>query len=496
MKSRLFSGIVSVFLFLALLMATAHAQQSGIVPVTTKSAAAKALYEGALVKMENLHDDPALQDLRQAVKLDPDFALAHLMISFPSVSANVDPQEQVAARDHARAARAKVSHGEQLMIDWFVATSEGRMVPAIQAMNEALEEFPGDKHLAWMAGVWMENQQQNRRAIPLFERAIHLDPGFAAPLNEAAYCYAHERSFDKAMELMKRYTELLPGEPNPQDSYAEILRMGGKFEDAIAHYRMSLKLDPSFVESELGIADTYALMGEESRARAEYAIAIKGANSKSQAANWSLNAAVSYVRENNFTAADAAFSAVAAQAHKDDLAVPEAEAYRMMSAYKTDSVAALQLLRKAEAVLQEKHPLPVSARQEELALIWRERVYRQVRDGNLAAARATVSQLEEMAGSSQDQLIEIDHVGATGALRVAEGRYEEALSYLEQDDHNPISVKLMFTANQKMGHKDEAAELSKILANWNEPTLEQSLVVPEFRPKETAGTVGASFRRM
>jgi hypothetical protein len=101
-----------------------------------------------------------------------------------------------------------------------------------------------------------------------------------------------------------------------------------------------------------------------------------------------------------------------------------------------------------------------------------------------------------MVGSSQDQLIEIAHAGAAGALRVAEGRYEEALSYLQQDERNPISVKFMVTANSKMGHKDVAAELTQVLAHWNEPTLEQSLVVPEFRPKETAGTASSSSRRM
>ena len=97
---------------------------------------------------------------------------------------------------------------------------------------------------------------------------------------------------------------------------------------------------------------------------------------------------------------------------------------------------------------------------------------------------------------SQDQLIEIAAAGAAGAIRLAEGKYEEALSYLQQDDRNPISVKLMVTANQKMGHKDIATQLSEVLANWNEPTLEQSLVVPDFRPKDAAASSPSSFRRM
>ena len=287
----------------------------GTVPVTTKSEEARKLFDGAVVKLENMHGPDAMKDFRKAVKLDPDFAFANLMISFVTVDQNVDPAEQMAARDQAKAARPKVSHGEQFMIDWLTNSGEGKMVPAIQAMNQLIEEFPNDKLLMWMAGIWVENQQQITRAIPMFERVLKLDPNFAPPLNEVAYCYARTRNFDKAFSAMQRYIQLLPNESNPQDSYAEILRMSGRFSDALIHYRASLKNDPNFVVSQVGLADTYALMGDEARARAEYAIAIQHAFSKSEAASWSLNSAITYIRENNRSGADDAFHAVAKMAH-------------------------------------------------------------------------------------------------------------------------------------------------------------------------------------
>src|SRR5437763_13205021 len=305
--------------------------QQGSVPVTTKSDEARQLFNGAVVKLENMHGPDAMKDFRKAVQIDPDFAFANLMISFVTVDQNIDPAEQLAARDKAKAARSKVSRGEQLLIDWLTSSSEGKMVPAIQAMNQVVEEFPNDKLLLWMAGIWVENQQQITRAIPMFERVLKLDPTFAPPLNEVAYCYARTRNFDKAFSAMQRYILLLPNESNPQDSYAEILRMAGRFDDALTHYRASLKNDPNFVVSQVGLADTYALMGEEARARTEYATAVQHAFSKSEAASWSLNSAITYIRENNRSGADAAFHAVAKMAHENDLGVLEAEAYRMMS---------------------------------------------------------------------------------------------------------------------------------------------------------------------
>ncbi|HWZ46315.1 MAG TPA: tetratricopeptide repeat protein [Candidatus Saccharimonadales bacterium] len=466
--------------------------QQGVLPITTKSLPARQLYEGALVKMQNMHGPQAMQDLRQAAKLDPDFAMANIMISFASVDPTVDPAEQVSARDKANAARSKVGHGEQLVIDWLTDSSEGKMIPAIQAMNEVLDEYQNDKFLAWLGAVWVENQQEITRAIPMFERAIRLNPDFAPPLNELGYCYARVRNFDKAFAAMQRYVFLLPNESNPQDSYAEILRMAGKFDQALAHYHASLKIDPAFVFSQVGIADTYALMGDGPRARAEYAIAIQHANSKMEDANWRLQSAITYIRENNYAGADAAFRAAARQAHDNDLVVPEAEAYRIMSSYQTDHVAALELLLKAEEVLQEEHfhKLPKTARQEELALVLRQRVVRAVRAGDDALAAASLKRLLDMAETTHDRIIQIAYDGAAGALLMAQGKYEDALAHLEEDDRNPESIKLMVLAYQKTGANEHSEQLAAMLANWNEPTPEQALVVPEFRAQQTDRTVG------
>jgi tetratricopeptide (TPR) repeat protein len=469
-------------------------REQGILPITTKSAPARQLFVGGLVKLQNLHGPDALQDFHKAIQLDPDFALANIMISFESVDAAVDPAEKVAARERANAAKSKVSRGEQLVVDWLTNSSEGRMVPAIQSMNEVLEQYPKDKFLAWLGAVWVENQQQITRAIPMFEREVALNPDFAPPLNELAYCYARTRNFDKAFTTMQRYITLLPNESNPQDSYAEILRMAGRFDEALVHYRASLKIDPGFVYSQLGIADTYALKGDEPRARSEYALAILHASSKTEVATWGLQSAITYVREQDFAGADAAFRAVASQAHENDLAVPEAEAYRFMASYQIDGAKALDLLKKAEAVLQEKHSLPKSTQQQELAVVLRERVARAAHDGNNELANATLKQLHELADSTHNQVVQIAYDGAAGAALVEQGKYDEALTHLAEDNRNPISVNFMVRAYQKTGDKAHADELSQLLANWNEPTLEQALVAAELHAHTNESA--RSFMRM
>jgi tetratricopeptide (TPR) repeat protein len=444
--------------------------------ITTKSPEARASFQDGIAKMETLHWEPALESWRAAVQSDPDFALAHALLAMLSR----DPVEQVAERDKAVASRKSAGPEEQLIVDWVANASQSHWIPAIQAMNEALRQNPRDKHLAWLAGLWLTNQRQSEHAIRMFERATKIDPRFADPWNQAAYCYARLRNFDKAFAYMKRYSELLPQEANPMDSLAEISRMAGRFDDALKYYHASLKLDPAFIESQAGLGDTYALMGEEARARAEYAAATEKATTRVQSVTFALQSAATYAREQDFVHADTAFQEAAEQAHGKDLGVLEAEAWRMMSVYQKDNARAMELLSRSEAVLQEKHSMSATAREQELAIILRTRSGRAVHDGSMKAAQSALRRLEKLAAVNNSGQVQFSMHGAAGAVLLARGKYEEAIANLVEDDKNPFSMQRLIVAYKKMGDNARAASVSLMLSHYYEPTIEQAVVVPEF----------------
>lgn len=444
--------------------------------ITTKSPQARTAFKDGIAKMETLHWESALESWRAAAKADPDFALAHAFLAMLSR----DPVEQVAERDKALAARSSAGPEEQLIVDWVANASQGHWVPAIQAMNEMLRQNPQDKHLAWLAGLWLTNQRQSEHAIKMFERATKIDPKFADPWNQAAYCYARMRNFDKAFNYMKRYAELLPHEANPMDSLAEISRMAGRFDDALKYYHASLKIDPGFIESQAGLGDTYALMGEEARARAEYAAAIEKATTRVQSVHFALQSAATYVREQDFANADTAFQKVAQLAHSKDLGTLEAEAWRMMSVYQKDNARAMDLMAKAEAALHEQHSMSATAREQELAIILRTRSGRAIHDGSMAAAQTALRQLKKLAAGNNSGQVQFALHGAEGAMLMAQGKFEQAISSLADDDKNPFSMQRLIVVYTKTGARDAAARMSQTLAHYYEPTIEQAVVVPEF----------------
>lgn len=445
--------------------------------VTTSSSEARVLFYHGMGEMQTLHREEALQNWREAAQADPQFALAHIFLAIFSR----DPAEELAERDKALAARKSAGPEEQLIVDWIANATRSQWVPAIQAMNTALDQYPQDKELAWLAGLWLENQRQSERAIPLFERANRIDPNFADPLNQAAYCYARLGNFDQAFADMQRYATLLPDEANPQDSLAEISRMAGRFREALVHYHASLKIDPTFIESQAGLGDTYAVMGEESKAREEYETAIQNATTRVEIATFSLQSAATYAREHDFPKADAAFQAVAQQAHEQDLGILEAEAWRRMSVYQKENARAMELLGKAEATLKEPHKMTSAAREDELALVLRTRIGRAVHDGSMDVALAALKQLRALGTANNSGLVQFAVSGSEGAVLMAQGKFKEAIPHLEEDDKNPFSIQRLIVAYQKAGENDKATQMSQKLAHLYEPTIEQAVVVPEFQ---------------
>ena len=99
-----------------------------------------------------------------------------------------------------------------------------------------------------------------------------------------------------------------------------------------------------------------------------------------------------------------------------------------------------------------------------------------------SAAKA-VSQLEAMAGKSRSQVIQLCYHGAAGATLVAQGKFAEAIPHLQEDSADPLSMRLLWRAYNSTGAAADAQAVAAKLAALNVPTVEQALVVPQFRAR-------------
>jgi tetratricopeptide (TPR) repeat protein len=460
-----------------------HAQKSAVtkLPVTTSSAEARKDFDRAMADFEEYRLRDCLQNLRAAAKADPNFAQSLILIS----RLTGDPAEQAETRKRAQDLAPKVSPGEQMLIRWLADAQENNYLPAIATMNDLLAKYPQDPRVAFLAGDWLNGQQRYEQSVVVLERAVTLYPKDAAALNDLAYAYAYLGNFEKAFAAMDRYVALEPEEPNPHDSYGEILRMAGKFDAALAQYRTSIRLDVNF-GSEIGVADTYALMGKEQDARDEYERAIVFASSDHDKIMYQLRSSLTWIREDNRKQAEKSLGEVARSAHEAGLAKFEAEAHRMLALYEPDPKAALKHVQVAESVLKEGHPISAADRDEEMARVLRVRATLLAEAQDLQSATGVVSQLEEMASSGRSEIIQLSWEGAAGAVLFAQDQYADAIPGLEDDASNPLSMKLLWRCYSATGAQSQAQALASRLASFNFPTVEQALVVPQFRTSQVS----------
>jgi tetratricopeptide (TPR) repeat protein len=448
-------------------------------PVTTSSAKARELYEKGIADYENLYLERCNDDWRAAVKEDPKLALAWAWIAFNSGN----PQEVSDARAKAKALAPKLTPGEQLMVAWISKVQEGDFLGGITAMNDMLEMYPHDKHLLYLAGNWLMGENGNDQAQRFMEKALAIDKAYPAALNDLAYVDARNRKFDKAFAAMDRYVALLPKEPNPQDSYGELLRMSGNFEGSLLHYRAALKIDPDFVTSQLGLGDTYALMGNQEQARVEYDKAIRFAHTEADRLTYSMQKAMTFVRDGNYGEADKSLQEIAETAHAKEQDLQEAQALRQMAEYQTEDNAALKHLKLAEESLSHRSTISASDRDEEMSRILRIRAVRAARAGNQPLADQSLHQLEALANGSRNRVIQSSYHGAAGALLMDQKKYEDAIAHLEEDQDNPFTMELLVQAYYQTFRPEKLHDVEVKLRGTNVPTMEQALVVPAARAR-------------
>jgi tetratricopeptide (TPR) repeat protein len=323
----------------------------------------------------------------------------------------------------------------------------------------------------------------NDQAERMMEKALAIDKNFPAALNDLAYVDARNQQFAKAFAAMERYIVLLPKEPNPHDSYGELLRMAGDYEGSLKQYRLALAIDPDFVTSQLGLGDTYALMGNQEQARAEYDKAIRFAHNEADRLTYSMQRAMTWVRDGKFADADRDFQEIAATAHAKEQDLQEAQALRHMAEYQADDNAALKRLASAEDALSHRKAISPLDRDEELSRILRNRVVRAAHADNQPLAGKSLQQLEALATGSRNRLIQSSYHGAAGTLLMDQKKYPDAIGHLEEDQDNPFSLELLVQAYYQTSQTEKLHETEAKLRGTNVPTMEQALVVPAARAK-------------
>jgi tetratricopeptide (TPR) repeat protein len=241
------------------------ATNSGKIAVTTASEEARKEYLAGRDLQEKLRITDSIAHFDKAISLDPNFALAELN------RANVSPTAKEFF-DHLNKAvtlSAKASDGERMLIQATEAGANANPTKQKEILEQLVAAYPNDERAHFNLGGYYFGQQDFAQAITHYKKATEIAPDYSTAYNILGYAYRQNEAYSDAENAFKRYIELIPNDPNPYDSYAELLLKMGRFDEAITQYNKALAIDANFLNSHFGIAAALAYEGKASEANAE-----------------------------------------------------------------------------------------------------------------------------------------------------------------------------------------------------------------------------------
>jgi tetratricopeptide (TPR) repeat protein len=222
---------------------------AAMISTTSKSPAAVAQFEKGRDLFDNLRVDEAEVAFAEALKLDPDFQLAHVYHG-----QTLPGPDGVKEIDAALAASGSLPPAERALIEGNAANRHGEPGKAEAAFTKVTELAPGDWHGHFALGQQLLNNLKFDASVQALKKATSLNPNAGGAQNMLGYAALRQGDADAAVAAFQDYVRILPQEPNPQDSLGEALLAAGRFKDAEAAFRKALDLSPQFWNGHEGIA--------------------------------------------------------------------------------------------------------------------------------------------------------------------------------------------------------------------------------------------------
>jgi tetratricopeptide (TPR) repeat protein len=222
--------------------------------VTTSSYKAYQAYLKGEEFSYRLYLKEALQEFEQAVKLDPNFAMAHARAAMLYDAFN-NSEAYKKSRDRAIDLLDKVKEKEKLIINLWFARVDKRQSDIDKYAAELTAKYPNSlEALEYRAGRYFAERNYSL-AIEWIQKLIDKYPEHAPSYNILGYSYFNQGDYDKALANIDKYSSLAQDQANPHDSHGELLLYLGRYDEALVQFRMADSIKPglSFVLSHIGM---------------------------------------------------------------------------------------------------------------------------------------------------------------------------------------------------------------------------------------------------
>lgn len=443
-----------------------HANDDGKIPITTKSDEARNEFLLGRDLSERLLAQDSLQHFEKAIALDPDFALAELSRANSSGTA----KEFLDHLNKAVSLADKVSEGERLLILATQAGANGNTVKQKAYLEKLVGLYPNDERAQFNLATYYFGQQELDSAIEHEKKTTELAPNFSGAYNILGYAYSQKGDYTDAEQAFKKYVELIPQDPNPYDSYAELLLKMGRFADSVVQYRKALSVDPNFNPSRFGLSADLTYMGKPDEAAAELKTMVDKARNDGELRTAYFGMAVVAADSGKFDEAlqDIDKQYAIAQKKNDvtamagDLRV-KGNILMQMSKY---DMAKQQFDRSLQ--LMESSGISPEAKENARLLHWFDLTGVAIGKKDYTSAKIHSEQFRQGAEASKNSLQLMQLHELAGRIAMAEKSYDNAIAELGQSNlQNPYNLYRLAQAYQAKGDNAKAKQFYTQAAEFN-----------------------------
>ena len=456
--------ILTAIISLSPVLILCHSDQEGKMPVTTSSPEALKLYTKGINLFDNLRNQDAQEYFKQALDKDPDFALAHLNYGMTSNDLKIF----FTSLNKALSLLEKISEGERLMILGIQAGANGLLMKQREYNQQLVENYPQDERAHYLLGNYYFFQQDFNIAIGEYRRATEINSKYPPAYNMLGYAHRQLENFDEAEQAFKNYIKIIPDNPNPYDSYAELLMKKGEFEKSIETYKKALKTDPHFYPSHIGIATDLNFLNRHQEARTILQAFLQQAHTQNER-RVALNAMmISYLDESDYPRAlgitDTLLAMSIQNADTGNIAGDFETKGNILQELGLLDDAQLNFQRSQEIIQQSNLSAEFKANIETFALYHSARI--NIDRNKLPEAKSKTEELGRQAETKKNRFQIWLYHELLGLIAMKEKNYDEALGEFRRANlQDPYNLYRMGTAYQAKGDVTQAIKFCERVVN-------------------------------
>jgi tetratricopeptide (TPR) repeat protein len=242
----------------------------------------------------------AERELRSALEIDPNLALAHLRLGEVRVFQNqwdAAQSEILLARKHAGA----LTEADQWCVEAYRARVFGIPFEERVWFQKLIGLQPYKKEYLYELAESYFHTADVDEAIPKYQDALSLDSNYGLAYNHLAYCYAWKGEHARALTAWLRYLDL-DRSANAYDSLGDAYMLAGNYSRAAEMKSIAIRMDPQLSYASCNLA-YIAMMRGQNKAAMEYLKSMSGTPDKTLQARYYAAIAFLYYRIGNLNAA-------------------------------------------------------------------------------------------------------------------------------------------------------------------------------------------------